>query len=221
MINDLKLGYRSLRYTYNLKGNITSAALMFGLGILISLFSSINTYMGSFFIMIAGMMPVQMIYSLNITGLVLSSPVRKRMQTRIPTVCSLVSILGIYLFLAVMKVLCAWVNPEMQSYYCKDLVAAAVFGAAMMLYMGIAFKYFWISTILFFTGFILISDVIERVLYSNGGIWSQGVVSFAIAILLGIAILAAAAFLSYLLSLALYKKTVSKRSQNANLQKYM
>lgn len=221
MINDLKLGFWSLRYTYNLKGNITSAVLMFGLGILISMFSSINTYMGGFFIMIAAMMPVQMIYSLNITGLVLSSPVRKRMQTRIPAVCSLVSMLGIYLFLAVMKVLCAWVNPEMQSYYCKDLVAAAIFGAAMMLYMGTVFKYFWAPTILFFVGFIVIIDTIEGALYSNGGVWSQGAVSFAIAILIGSAILAVAAFLSYLLSLAVYRKTVSKMSQNANLQKYM
>ena len=90
-----------------------------------------------------------------------------------------------------------------------------------MVYTAAVFKYFWEPTIRFFVVYVIASNIIGETLSLNGGMWEGGGTSLVIAILLGTAVLIVSAFLGYLISLAFYKKPVSKMSQSANLRKYM
>lgn len=234
MINDMKLGFKMLRYSHGIKGNVACAVIMavFGLIIMVSdliIMASSARYSGvgaaaGFLLMVSGMFPTQMLFSLNVTGLVLSAPVQKKLQTKIPVLCNFVCMAALFTFITLFKAVMIAIYPETLQAVCNELTLIALLGAVVTGYMAIAYKKFWLGTILFlvfyglFTnGLFTISD--DKIL--NMGIFGPGVGSFLLAWVLGIAILAAAAVVGYGVSLLLYKQPISKMSQPATLRKYL
>lgn len=222
MINDIKLGFKMLRYAHGIKGNIVCSAILALFGVIIMVcsarFSGVGASAG-FLLMVSGMFPTQMLYSLNVTGLVLSAPVQKKLQTKIPALCSFVSMVAIFTFVTLFKAVMVVIYPETLQAACNELTMIALLGAVVMGYMSIAYKKFWLGTILFlaFYGFFTVSD--NKIL--NLSIFGNGAASLLLAWGLGIAILAAAAVIGYGVSLLFYKLPISKMSQPATLRRYL
>ena len=229
MTNDIKLGFKLLRYAHGIKGNVACAVILALFGVIIMVLDLVITvssgeYSGigasaGFLLIVSGMFPTQMLFSLNMTGLVLSAPVHKKMQTKIPALCSFVCMAAIFSFIILFKAVMIAIYPKTIQGVCNELIMIALLGAVVMGYMAIAYKKFWLGTILFFVvyGFFMVSD--KKILNLN--IFSPGVGSFLLACVLGIAILALAAVFSYGVSVLLYKLPVSKMSQPVALRKYM
>lgn len=221
MMHDLKIGIKVMRYAYGIKMNCISAGLfaLAGLLYIVEGKSGNNGLVGSYFWICIGMIPVQLIQSLNAANFVQSSPIKKKMQTSIPVMLSLASMMAMYLAEVLLYGIMVWANPGRAAEISGSLVLMAILGALLLLYLGACYKCFVVAT------FCLISllvfwmwGVINGVLVPKAmfGSWN---ISFGLAVLMGFGILIAGSAAEYLLTLLLYKKPVAKMAQAAPLRK--
>lgn len=223
MINNWKLGFKVLRHGYGLVMNIVQGIAFFVMGASF-LFLQISSdffrggFPGQVIILCIGILPVQMLYSLNVSNLVLTSPVRKKMQTSVPAVLTWSCMTFLYLALALVKALVSLNRPESRESVCGELVILGWVAMAMMLYLGIAYKYFLLS-LLFLFPIIFLAVNMGMSVELNWSVFNHGSASFALAAAIGLACIGLGAFGEYLISLLLYKKPMSKMAQAAPLRK--
>lgn len=223
MINNWKLGIKVLRHGYGLVMNIIQgiAFFLFGLVFLFLQYSA-NFFRGGVpgqvVFLCIGMLPVQMLYSLSVSNLVLTSPVRKKLQTSVPAVLTWSCMTFLYLVLAAVDVVAALNRPEIRKSVCSELVILGLVTMAMMLYLGIAYKYFLLS-LLFLFPIIFISVNIGIPVELSWSVFNHGSASLVLAAAIGLACIGLGAFGEYLISLLVYKKPMSKMAQAAPLRK--
>lgn len=223
MINDIKLGFQLIRYAHGLKGNLVCGILFLIFGVIFMVLSDKVSVMGGnagFLIMIIGMLPAQLIQSLNVTSWVQSAPVRKKLQTKVPVFCSFVAMAIIFVLVSLFRGIVACLKPHMLPAICSELVVIAFLGGVVMLYMATAYKRFWSSTLLFLVTYMITFSFMNEGAF-RFNIFGQNPGYLLLALALGMAILAVAAFLSYCLSLLLYKLPISKMAQPTTLRKYL
>ena len=224
MINNWKLGLKILRHGYGLVMNIIQgiAFLVLGLCFLFLETFFFNSYRGGMpgqvVLMCIGMLPVQMLYSLSASNLVLTSPIRKKLQTSVPAQLTWGCMTLLYLMIVLIRTVMTWNLPELRSSVCNDMVMLGLVAMIIMLYMGIAYKYFMISMI-FLIPVIYSSVYVGMQTDLRWGIFNQSNASLILATVMGLVCIAAGAMGQYLLSLLLYKKPLSKMAQAAPLRK--
>ena len=223
MINNWKLGFKIIRHGYGLVMSIIQgiAFFLFG-GFFFFLQISTNNFRGGIpgqvVFLCIGMLPVQMLYSLSVSNLVLTSPVRKKLQTSVPAVLTWSCMTFLYLTTALVRAVMAWNLPEIRSGVCSELVVLGLVAMAMMLYLGIAYKYFVLSLLLLFP-IIFISVNMGMPVELNWAVFSQGNVSLILAAAIGLACIGLGAIGEYFISLLVYKRPMSKMAQAAPLRK--
>ncbi len=225
MVNDLKLAVKSLNYAYNLKVTVTVGMVVVLLCIMILIFGNPEAHFyfyGIYFLVVVGIFPVQLLYSLNASNMVQASSVRKRMQTSAPAALIFASMAAGYLVAALILGVRVLLRPQMGADAGRLLLSAVAFMVAIMLYTAIAYKYFIFATMCFvftFVGLLNVggSRVVGLFLSRLGGVE----IPYLFAFLLGLAAIAAGAALNYLISLLVYKVPVSKKAQTASLRKEM
>lgn len=216
MINDLKLGVKLLRYTYGIKMNV---ALVVVCGIMDLLFFGIELGIGyvwidGYFLLAIGMVPVQLIFSLNAVNNVLSSPARKKLQTTIPAVMSWCAMEGMYVLVVLKKLILALVHPDMTGQICTRMVMLALLAVAIMAFTGILYKYFIMMVLMT----CVLAGFIQFVLYIQWNLFGQSMFSLVWAALIGFALITVGAAMQYGISLLTYKKPVSKMSVGVQLR---
>lgn len=223
MINNWKLGFKMLRHGYGMVMNIVQAIAFLLFGTCFLLLEIFSDYFrggipGQVMILCIGILPVQMIYSLSVSNFVLTSPLRKKMQTSVPAVLAWSCISFLYLGIALLRVFMALKLPERKSGICNELVLLGLVAMAIMLYMGIAYKYFVISLIFLFP---IIYCMIYMGMWVNMNwlVFNQENASLILAAAIGLVCIGLGAFGEYLISLLLYKKPMSKMAQAAPLRK--
>jgi len=227
MINDLKLGIKSLRFAHGRIANSIGGLVLFvsGLGVLIAgAKSTVTAFFGGYFLMCAGMFLTQMIYSLNVTGLVQSSPAKKKLQTSVPAVVSFTSMVLIYLIIILIRGLTVLQYPQMTNEVCSSLIIHALVMVVVMVYEAVAYKYFFMSIVMFFFIYFSIYSMEEGLShlldFSAWGILGSGSAFFA-AVAIGMLILVLGGLAQYLISLLVYRVPLSKMAQTATLRKEM
>lgn len=228
MINDIKLGIKIMRYGHGLLLSIIVGVWFLVIGIAV-ISMTVNGYLYNFtggcFMIAAVLMPVQMIFSINTSNIVLSSPIRKKMQTVIPTAITCIGMLVLYLIVDLLLLINACKYPENMPRACIIVALQIIFAVFFMIYTPICYKYMVVAVIICiivwwscFKSFMYLNTI----MYMPNNIFSffdKGISSFLLISVLGLPIIAAAGFLQYLLSLLFYKAPVSKYSQNAFLRK--
>lgn len=223
MINDIKLGIKIMRYGHGLVLNIILGAWFLVIGIFVIILSMsgyLINWSGGLFAIAAAMMPMQIIYSLNTSNMVLSSPVRKKMQTVVPAVMTCIGTLIIYLVVDLLILIMVCINPDRISVACNLVAWQIVVAVFFMIYIPICYKYMVAAIILGIivwicaTSLILLMPDVNTFSYFN-----KGISSFLMISALGLPAIAIGGFLQYLLSLLFYKAPVSKYSQNVYLRK--
>lgn len=223
MINDLKLGFKVLKYAHAVKSTLVLGGIMVLIGIALCILNVAveNSFPGGYFIMITALFLLQLLYSVNMSNLVQASPMKKRLQTSVPAVIGTFCMLMGYLLTVLTEGIVAYFGPEEINYICGQILFTMVVMGVIMLYTGICYKYFVVATVMF----ILVFAICYSYLISSRG-WfisfaGDGWGMFALTAAAGLAFILICGVLQYLLSLAVYKAPMSKRTQAASLRRQL
>lgn len=223
MINDLRLGIKTLKYAHAVKSTLILGGLMMLMGIAVCILNLAveNSFPGGYFMMITTLFLLQLLYSVNMSNLVQASPVKKRLQTSVPAVMSTCCMLASYLLSVLTEGIIAYFRPERMDYICWQLLFTIVVMGVIRLYVAICYKYFVVGTVIF----VVIFCVCYSCWMSDGGrlisFWGGGWTMFALTTAAGVAFILICGVLQYLLSLAVYKAPMSKRAQVASLRRQL
>lgn len=221
MMKDFKTGLRLMRYGYGLKSSILLMLVFLGIGVLMAVTGSSFTHkrgwMESFFILITALWPIQLLNSMGVSKMLLSSVWKKKLETTIPVAVNVAFQLLLYLLVLGLKAMqlgLGWRRAEEITY---ELLLDAFLILLIMVYTAIAYKLFILSTVLFmiaFFGFTTVSSLLFSAdFYLEIPLWAAAGSGF-LAILIG-------AVLEYAVSCLCYRLPFSKMAQMAGLRKYL
>ena len=114
MINDWKLGMRMLRHAYGVKLNCIAAGLLLLLEVPAVILGRVdgNGFPACYILLVMGMLPVQMLLSLSVSSMVQTSPMKKKLQTKIPALVNLTVMWAVYLAGILLSFSMIWGKPE-------------------------------------------------------------------------------------------------------------
>ncbi len=221
MIKSIKTGWMLMRYTWGLKGGIISGVFLFLSGILLTVLPMGGMLgfgqTGSYPLLVVAIWPAQLLWSLNVSDLVQTSPQKKAFQTAVPTAFTVVAIFACYTLTILIKLLQLRANPALRQDVIATCLILTVEVLLLMAYYGIAFKYYYLGTVLFILSFIITSPAVQVMsllgVFDGIPLWLAVCSGFA-AILVGTGI-------QYGLSCLVYKKELHKSAQFAGLKKRM
>lgn len=223
MIKQLKMGFKLMRYAHGMLGCVFAGVIFFLIGIVIDLNATQTAgtmkYVGSFFILITAMWPLQLLYSIDVSNEVAVSPWKKKLQTSVSALVGAASFLVTYLIVLGLS----WYKYKSQMVTREEAVIELFLCAAsiliLLVYMGAALKYLVVSTILFFIAYYALMIWINVDVVLHPGRFQD--VSLVVASVAGFVALGIGALLHYGITLLLYKKPISKYSQLSALRKKM
>lgn len=218
MMNDLKLGMKILRYGYGLKSNCVLAVVCLAMGIGFYLLGAAAA--GSVMFLCVGMVPVQILQSLNMANLVQASPSKKRMQTSVAAVLCCAAMLALYLAVALAGGVMALGRPRLLGQVCASLIVLGLYSVIIMLFTGIVYKYFVAASLVFIPIMVCgIQGTEMSGIFREEIFVGQGAAAFCAAAVLGALLVVLGGFIQYLTSLLCYKAPMSKMAQMAPLRK--
>ena len=224
MMNNFKLGIKLLRYGSGLVSMMVCGVIFFVLGLLIYIWDKTfeNAGLsGDVLMMVLVMFPAQIIYSLSVSNLVQSSPVKKRMQTSVPATVTCFCVIALYLLLSLINGIMIIRHPEYIRAICVETVTMAVFVAFIMISIAVAYKHFWMSFIDGFAVYYMISARMTIVEKFQFEIFGSNAGSFVLALVIGLIIIVLGGIGQYGVSLLVYKAPMSKYAQSAAVRKEM
>ena len=218
MINNWKLGLKSLKYAYGIKPNFFLMIVFLLISLVFyTIGPKINSrFLGGYMLMCMAILPTQMVYSLSVSNIVQSSPLKKKMQTIVPAVFTCGNLVIMYSINVLIYGVMVWVHPESVLEMGNEVLLLAVTMMVMSIYMGLAYKYFVVSVIMFLFVYFSLYTGRNFVILDQFG---SGVVFFGTMALLGLVSVVAGGFMQYLVSLLVYKAPMSKMAQVASLRK--
>lgn len=224
MIKQLKMGFKMLRYTHGIKTCVIWMIVIFLFGILLEWSASGENVsfnqIGIYFMMMIAIWPLQLLVSLNVSNVVAASPWKKRIQTSVMALVSVVAFLFAYLLVIVIEAVKLAKGMILEEDFTFFILWAAFFAGVLMIYMAFSSKYFVVSTIGFVISMSVLSCIVSVRTYTNIGILHISMHP-ALVILIGVLIIVAGSLLEYGISLLLYKIPVSKYAQMNSLRKKM
>lgn len=225
MITEWKRCMKLVKYGYNLKSSIVCAMIFFVLGMIICVMDQGNMFiMGGLYIVLGPLMLAQIIYTGLASGMALSSPRRRFMEIQLQDGMQLlVGVLGYLLvvLLAIAKVYLGHSESGIYVSFGRDaygqmILNTGILTGILLVYMGIVYKYFLISILLFAGGFAFVYI----------GMWGgvteiTSSVNMVSGTLLGLLFVLIGEVLSAVLRRLLYKKPLNKYAMGAALRKQM
>lgn len=233
MMGQCKYAFQMLRYAFGIKGNSVAAVIMVIAGLALEFISHGTNFLGSFFVVVLSMFPVQFLYSISLSDHVASSPYRKRLQTSMPTLMNLTLNIGIFTLLNIIKAVEIYLFPEDAELIIGSLIMLSIAELILAIYTGIVFKYYILATIILVVFFSIFGGIggwimafQEQVysfysLFAATGYIFMGRMSFVGAVIISYVLIFVGAGFQYLVSLAIYRKPLSKRAQGAAMKRYL
>lgn len=209
MIKDLKMGFRLIKYGYKIKMNVILMIVILAAGIVAEISSKGTSFLGGFYLMMTGMFAYQLIMSMDISEMVQSSAVKRKMQVGLPVVASTVVYLAAYTFLLVERVILIRQNPQSKEELLYTLFTILLIMITVYVFSSICYKYFVAGFILFLILFMGV-DAGAMILWDNGiGAWLCQIGLGWLAVL-GYAVVLLGGGIEYLLGSLLYRKPLSE-----------
>lgn len=221
MINNLKLGFKIMKYGHSAKLSMIGSIVMIVLGILLCVinFTGLYGFPGGYFFMVSVLLLLQLLSTVNAANLVQTSPVKKKLQTSVPALFSVLLMMAAYLLDVAVSAAAMGSNPDIVQYFCSQMLYTAVIMGGVMLYYGAVFKYFVVSTVFFLLVFVCIYPAaISGTIYWKFMPFAEPWKNFGLTAAAGLAIILVCGVLQYLISLAVYKAPISKRALGARLR---
>ncbi len=232
MINNLKLGFKIMKYGHAAKLSYISSAVLLVIGVLFCVLScivggttrgNISPLPGGYFMTMVALLFLQLLSTAGAANLVQTSPRKRKLQTSVPAVLSVTLMMAGYLFTVVIMGITCWFHPAAIVTAAMQMFAGAILSGIVMVYYGACFKYFYTSTIMFIIVFFFCyvfgfsqNNLLENIMLFDGS-WA----GWGLTAALGAAVILVCGFLQYLISLAVYKAPVSKMALGAKLRTQM
>ena len=231
MMGQCKYAFQMLRYAFGIKGNSVAAVIMLAIGLALEFVSHGTTFLGSFFLMVLSMFPVQFLYSISLSDHVAASPYRKRLQTSMPALMNLTLNIGIFTLMNIIKAVEIYLFPEDAELIIGSLIMLSIAELILAIYTGIVFKYYILATIILVVFFSIFGGMggwimaFQEQVYSFYSVFTamgyMGKLPFVGAVVTSYILLFVGAGFQYLVSLAIYRKPLSKRAQGAAMKRYL
>lgn len=218
MITEWKRCAKLIKYGYNLKSSVAAAAIFFVLGIVMCVLSPDEMFsLGGMYIVLGPMLLIQCVYTSLSAGISMSSPRRRFIETWFHDGLQLLIGLAGYalvILIAVIQISHGHSGAEERAALGQAILYTGMLTGVLMIYMGIVYKTFLLSVLLFLVAFVsLMAEVPDKIF----GFMQS--VTVAKGILWGLAAIAIGAVISGLLRRMLYKKPLSKFSIRTNFWK--
>lgn len=206
MINDVKFAFRCMKYGSCRIALTISSVIFVLLGIAnIILTKGIDSVvLGNYCINIIPMMLVQLYQNANSSSLVASSARKREMQTRIPAVLNLFFMLILYTVTAGVTVICAKTDRIPEELIGNIIMMNGVMFFILSAYIGIAFKKFILSIVLFTVCFLFGSRYLGKIMALS--------IPVPVGIALGLVCVFVGAAAHYGLNLLFYKLPIDRKA---------
>jgi hypothetical protein len=154
MLKDIKLGFKLLKYGYKLKLNVIMLVFFAIFGIASEIFSKGTSIIGGVYFMMSGMFTFQLIMSMDVSELIQSTSLKKKLQIYIPVLASTVINLIIFTIFVVERVVLIQMGVADKTQIIYTLFMLDVILLITYLYTSICYKYFVLGFILFMVMFM-------------------------------------------------------------------
>ena len=204
MLKDIKLGFKLLRYGYKLKLNVIMLVLFAVIGIASDIMSKGTTIIGGVYFMMSGMFTFQLIMSMDVSELIQSTSLKKKLQIYIPVIN-----LVIFTFLVVERVILIQYGVADKTQLVYTLFTIDVVLLIVYLYTSICYKYYVLGFIAFMVLFMGVFTVLSGAAFVpvSNAVFKLGLPVVA---LLGYIAIFAGGALEILIGELLYKKPLSE-----------
>lgn len=220
MINDLKMGFRVIKYALSFKSSLFALIVFAILGCAIE-FMTPGTPLGGLYLAISAIFVIQLVHSVCVSAMVQTSPYKKKLQTVIPACMTLAAYLIANTIQLIVKFAAYHYFEKTEVELSNMILISSIFMLVMTMYVAASFKAFWPATIIFFAVFLIVypgltiymimSDINESALGMILPLWVAVLISYVMIIVSSVAV--------YLISLALYKRDYSKTAFQAALDR--
>ena len=207
MLKDIKLGFKLLRYGYKLKLNVIMLVFFAIIGIASDIISKGTSIIGGIYFMMCGMFTFQLIMSMDVSELIQSTSLKKKLQIYIPVMSSTVINLVVFTFLVIERVILIQNSVADKKQLIFTLFTIDV--VLLTVYTSICYKYFVLGFIVFMVLFMAVFTVLSGAAFVpvSNAVFKLGLP--VVALLGYIAIFAGGAF-EILIGELLYKKPLSE-----------
>ena len=198
-----------MKYGYKLKLNIFMLAFFSIFGIVSDIMSKGTSIIGGIYIMMCGMFTFQLIMSMDVSELIQSTSLKKKLQIYIPVMSSTVINLVVFTFLVIERVILIQNSVADEKQLIFTLFTLDVVLLAVYLYTSICYKYFVLGFIVFMVLFMSIFTVLSGVAFVpvSNAVFKLGLPVVA---LLGYIVIFVGGALEILIGELLYKKPLSE-----------
>lgn len=150
-MKELMKAFQFAKYGLAFKMQRVIGILFFLLGIVYEIISKGTSEMGGFYCVISGMMLTQSIISVDLSTMVQSSPYKKKLQTSLPTLVSLIVMMATFsVWLIIHEVLMQTsADAAVRERQIAVFYIVVILGFLVQLYMGLAFKFFLAAIFVF------------------------------------------------------------------------
>ncbi|WP_455721983.1 hypothetical protein [Agathobacter sp.] len=206
MLKDIKLGFKLLKYSYKLKLNAGMLILFLIIGAVVEVMTKGTSIIGGVYFMLCGMFAYQLVMSMDVSQMIQSTAMKKKIQIYIPSMVSFIIYMVIYTFLVVERVILIQNHVADAKELAFTLFSIDIVMVSVFLFTSICYKYF----ILGFIVFLVIFMGSYTVLMMSGVIAVLQELPFGVIVIMGYAIIIlGTAFLIGMGNL-LYKKPLSE-----------
>ena len=176
----------------------------------------------AFLLLAAFSFPTQFMVTTDVSHMVQISCYKKKIQTRMYAEVSLIFSLIAMTFLVFTRMVAGAVHPDLASKFWNDIPMVGILTMVVWIFTVIMYKYFWIAMIILYAlimgfsgraGYLGAVNGAQDGLFANVPVAGNIVIAYVF-VFLGVGI-------SYLVSLALYKKPFSKAAFGALMSKYV
>ena len=166
--------------------------------------------------------PAQFMVTTDVSHIVQTSSYKKKIQTKMYAEVSLIFSLIAMTMLIFTRVIASAVHPDLAAKLWNDIPIAGIMTMMVLIFTVIMYKYFWIAMVVLYVfmmriggraGYLSVVKGPQDGLFAKVPVLGDIVIAYAF-VLLGVGI-------SYLISLALYKRPFSKAAFGAVMSKYV
>ena len=161
--------------------------------------------------------PAQFMVTTDVSHVVQTSSYKKKIQTKMFAEVSLITSLAAMTFLVFIRTIAGVVHPDLATKLWNDIPIAGIMTMMVLIFTVIMYKYFWIAVFMMGissrAGYLSVVKGPQDGLFAKVPVLGDIVIAYAF-VLLGVGI-------SYLISLALYKRPFSKAAFGAVMSKYV
>ena len=222
MIENVKLIFALQKFGFQRRLQLGSMVIFYLIGVVIELATRGTFWLGMFFMMLAPMYMMQVIYSMCMSTLVTASPYGNRIQTSIASCGDLIFSLVSTTIIVIMKAVEVALYPQQKDALISVFVILSVMMLVLHMYIAFVYKFYVLSIVLLF---VIIWPISFYMGYSVSGTSSFSLptipVSFAGAVLIAYGSTLIGVGLQCVLAKLIYRAPLSKYAQGAAMRKYL